>query len=127
MSLMSNIGSPLTGQVQCPDCGMYYKNRNTMNSHRSTYCPKRNSIKMIRKKEMVVKEWPRDTGITRTVLKQANIVKEQPRVIEGNRTVLKPLRTYLGHRNRKIEVEFSDADLAYSREFEQFSETTGTS
>ena len=82
---------------------------------------------MIRKKEMVVKEWPRDTGITRTVLKQANIVKEQPRVIEGNRTVLKPLRTYLGHRNRKTEVEFSDADLAYWREFEQFSETTGTS
>ena len=81
-------------------------------------------MKMIRKKENIVKEELRNTVGTRTVLKQANIVKEQPRVAEGNRTVLKPVRTYLGHRNRKIEVEFSDADLAYWREFEKFYEST---
>ena len=82
------------GEVQCIDCGNFYKNRNTLNSHRSVYCPKRNSTKM--------RKLTGSQDVLRTPVQGGlrSVVKVEPEIVR--------------------EDIFNDDDVAYWKEFEQF-------
>ena len=115
------------GQVQCPDCKNFYKNRNSLHTHRSGACVGRNSLKMRRMKEtIIIKEEPRPppTSILRTVL---NKQSESPRKVRSpdrraNTTstpVIKHSKTFSVIRGKQMGAEFNEDDQAYWREFEQ--------
>ena len=128
-------------QVQCVDCGNFYKNRNTLGSHRSTYCTKRLSLKM--KKMNETKEVlliPK--GAMRSVVKKESGVCPsedcgtctacKDKIKSGGENLLKksyfnrmctniPNRNYSTGGSGGTEHLFNEDDIAYWRDFEQSS------
>ena len=107
-------------QVQCPDCKNFYKNRNSLHSHRSGSCPVRNSLK-----NNFIKEEPRPPPTVRTVIRQPEFPREvqspdQRRKPASTSTSVIKHKTYSVIRGKQSDAEFNEDDLAYWREFEQF-------
>ena len=108
-------------QAQCPDCKNFYKNRNTLQSHRSGSCPVRNSS--VGRPNIVIKEEPRPTPTPRTVNKQPEFPREvqssEQRQNTPSTSVIKHNKTFSVIRGKQPDAEFNEDDLAYWREFEQ--------
>ena len=114
------------GQVQCPDCKNFYKNKNTLHSHRSGSCGSRNSLKVRRIKEnIIIKEEPRPPQ--QPPLRAVNKQSESPREVQSSdrrpnttsTSAIKHNKTFSVIRGKQMDAEFNEDDLAYWREFEQ--------
>ena len=126
---MTMMESKTYVQVQCPDCKNFYKNRNTLNSHRSGgSCVGRKSLQMRKVQEnIIIKEEPRPPTPLRTVNRQSMSPRkvqspERRPSTKSTQSVLpisKHSKPFSVIRGKRIDAEFNEDDQAYWREFEQ--------